>query len=79
MKIDNILLDYNDEGTTLNAMIADFGRARLSTEYATIPYGRRYGPPESYIAPYDGEKADVFATAFILLALLKRTWFGAID
>ena len=27
MKIDNILLDFNDEGTSFNATIADFGRA----------------------------------------------------
>jgi len=37
----------------------------------TTVYGRSYGAPEILdgLTPYDGEKADVFASAFILLAI----------
>lgn len=80
MKIDNVLLDVNDEGTSMTAMITDFGMVEQNQEGIIVPYGAVYGPPEYILhgkTPYNGEKADVFATAFILLALLARNRFGA--
>ncbi|TNV79650.1 hypothetical protein FGO68_gene15454 [Halteria grandinella] len=76
MKVDNILLDYTTEGEgTLKALICDFGMAKFTDEQTKPVYGQRYGPPEKFpgaLHPFSGAKADVFACAFILLALLTR-------
>lgn len=83
MRVDNILLDVDVSGTTLTAMIADFGCAKSKVNPDNIvQYGDIYGPPElvrNGITPFDGEKADVFASAFILLALQTGNWFGRMD
>ena len=79
MKIDKVLLDINNELTEITAKIADFSMSAFKTDPITSPCGYYYGPPEVHHKnkePYDGEKADVFATAFILLALKTHTWFG---
>jgi hypothetical protein len=44
----------------------------------TKNYGASYTPPEVFDGhnPYDGEKADVWASSFVLLALYAATRFG---
>jgi serine/threonine protein kinase len=51
--------------------IADFGMSQFNLHHITANHGRIYRAPEilDEVRPYDGEKADVFASAFILLAI----------
>lgn len=56
-------------------MVTDFGFAQPTFDLIEENYGDVYAPPESMSPknhPYDGEKADVFASAFVLLALRVR-------
>ena len=51
--------------------IADFGMCQNDLHNVSSRHGASYGAPEILdgMIPYDGEKADVFASAFILLAI----------
>ena len=51
--------------------IADFGMSQFDLHNVTANHGSIYRAPEILdgAIPYDGEKADVFASAFILLAI----------
>ena len=60
--------------------IADMGMVSANNHAVSERCGYRYGPPERVIEGrqiIDGEKADVFATGFILLALLLRRTLGS--
>jgi serine/threonine protein kinase len=73
IKIDNVLVDIVDvEGMWEPRLkIADFGMSHINLHNVSSDHGRSYRAPEILdgMRPYDGEKADVFASAFILLAI----------
>ena len=82
LKIDNVLLDIVeiDGGfLELNLKIADFGMSVFGDlQNVTSRHGACYTPPEVLYGknPYDGEKADVWASTFILLALYAANRFS---
>ncbi len=51
--------------------LADFGMSQTDLHNVNAKHGIVYRAPEilNGMRPYDGEKADVFASAFILLAI----------
>ena len=59
--------------------IADFGMSQIDLHNVTANHGMVYRAPEILdgIRPYDGEKADVFASAFILLAIFAVDNFSS--
>jgi serine/threonine protein kinase len=59
--------------------IADFGMSQVDLHNVTANHGRVYRAPEILdgVNPYDGEKADVFASAFILLAIFAIDNFSS--
>jgi serine/threonine protein kinase len=80
IKIDNVLVDIVDvEGMWEPCIkIADFGMSHSDLHNVTTLYGKSYGAPEILdgLRLYDGEKADVFASAFILLAIFSVSNFS---
>jgi len=73
LKIDNVLVDIVDVDGMWEPRIkiADFGMSQFDLHNVTAKHGLVYRAPEILdgLRPYDGEKADVFASAFILLAI----------
>ena len=73
IKVENVLVDIaNVDGMWQPIIkIADFGMSRSDIHNISTVYGKSYGAPEILdgLRPYDGEKADAFASAFILLAI----------
>jgi serine/threonine protein kinase len=61
----------------LHIKIADFGMSQFNLKIVTAEHGACYRAPEilKEMSPYDGEKADVFASAFILLAIFAISSF----
>jgi len=59
--------------------IADFGMSQVDLHSVTANHGLVYRAPEilDRVRPYDGEKADVFASAFILLAIFALDNFSS--
>ena len=59
--------------------IADFGMSQVDLKNVTANHGLVYRAPEILdgVRPYDGEKADVFASAFILLAIFALDNFSS--
>jgi len=59
--------------------IADFGMSQKNYHNVNAKHGAVYGAPEilKKMRPYDGEKADVFASAFILLAIFAVKRFSS--
>jgi serine/threonine protein kinase len=59
--------------------IADFGNSQIDLHNITENHGINYRAPEILdgVRPYDGEKADVFASAFILLAIFAVDNFSS--
>lgn len=79
MKIDNILIDFNQIQGTISALVADFGMAQPTNKRVFAKVGCFYGPPEVVIerkSIFNFEKADVFSCSIILLALLTRHMLG---
>ncbi|TNV78194.1 hypothetical protein FGO68_gene3599 [Halteria grandinella] len=80
MKVDNILIDFNQIQGTISALVADFGMAQPTNKRVFGKVGCFYGPPEVVIerkSIFNLEKADVFACSIILLALLTRHTLGS--
>ena len=80
IKIDNVFLDivHTDDPNYLglSIKIADFGYSQANLhEIGALP-AMNYRAPEVYNLPYDGEKADVFASAFILMAMYSTARLG---
>jgi serine/threonine protein kinase len=59
--------------------IADFGMSQIDLHDVNANHGIVYRAPEILdgVRPYDGEKADVFASAFILLAIFAIDNFSS--
>ena len=59
--------------------IADFGMSQIDLHNVTADHGLVYRAPEILdgMRPYDGEKADVFASAFVLLAIFALDNFSS--
>ena len=59
--------------------IADFGMSQIDLHDVNANHGIVYRAPEILdgMRPYDGEKADVFASAFILLAIFAIDNFSS--
>jgi hypothetical protein len=59
--------------------IANFGMSQFGLHHITAEHGMVYRAPEILdgMRPYDGEKADVFASAFILLAIFAINNFSS--
>jgi serine/threonine protein kinase len=59
--------------------IADFGMSQFELHNVTAKHGLVYRAPEILdgASTYDGEKADVFASAFILLAIFAIDSFSS--
>jgi len=59
--------------------IADFGMSQIDLHDVNAKHGLVYRAPEILdgVRPYDGEKADVFASAFILLAIFAIDNFSS--
>ena len=59
--------------------IADFGMSQIDLYEVNADHGRVYRAPEILdgLRPYNGEKADVFASAFILLAIFAIDNFSS--
>ena len=57
--------------------IADFGMCQEDFHNVNNAHGAHYKAPEilDNMKPYDGEKADVFASAFVLLAIFAVNIF----
>jgi membrane-associated tyrosine/threonine-specific cdc2-inhibitory kinase len=81
IKIDNVLVDIVDVDGMWEPRIkiADFGMSQGGLHNISTDYGRSYAAPEILdgLRPYDGEKADVFASAFILLAIFAVDNFSS--
>ena len=81
LKIDNVLVDI----VAVDGMwqpvikIADFGMSQFDLHHVNAVHGRIYRAPEILdgARTYDGEKADVFASAFILLAIFAIDSFSS--
>jgi hypothetical protein len=58
--------------------ISSFGMSQFDLHNITANHGQVYKAPEILdgVRPYDGEKADVFASAFILLAIFAIDSFS---
>lgn len=77
----NITLNANDEASEpiLQLKVGDFGMAK---ENPTMMYGTHgcwYTPPEILANPieaYDGEKADVFCSSFVLIFIFTTKRFS---
>ena len=80
LKIDNVLVDIVDVDGMWEPRIkiADFGMSQFNLHKVTEKHGLIYRAPEILdgLRPYDGEKADVFASAFILLAIFAINNFS---
>lgn len=46
MKIDNVLLDFDEECSKLEIKIADLGMVDTDAQKCSKPVGYAYGPPE---------------------------------
>jgi len=59
--------------------IADFGMSQIDLYEVNADHGRVYRAPEILdgLRPYNGERADVFASAFILLAIFAIDNFSS--
>jgi serine/threonine protein kinase len=59
--------------------IADFGMSQFDLHHITANHGLVYRAPEILdgVKPYDGEKADIFASSFILLAIFAIDNFSS--
>ena len=83
IKIDNVLVDIVDVDGMWEPRIkiADFGMSQIEIDLhkVTAKHGLVYRAPEILdgAIPYDGEKADVFASAFILLAIFAIDNFSS--
>ena len=81
LKIDNVLVDIVDvDGMWQPSIkIADFGMSQFDLHKVEADHGSVYTAPEILdgLRPYDGEKADVFASAFILLAIFAIENFSS--
>ena len=81
LKIDNVLVDIADKDGMWEPRIkiADFGMSQFDLYNVTAKHGLVYRAPEILdgARTYDGEKADVFASAFILLAIFAIDSFSS--
>ena len=83
LKIDNVLVDIVDVDGMWEPRIkiADFGMSQIEIDLhkVTAKHGLVYRAPEILdgASTYDGEKADVFASAFILLAIFAIDSFSS--
>ena len=79
LKVENIYLDVDDQGN-MKALIGDFGKAKSLINEIGGPDWDEDGPRT--LLPkqdsYDSEKIDVFAAAFILLALQTHLNFSKV-
>jgi hypothetical protein len=59
--------------------IASFGSSEIDLHHITVNHSNAYSAPEilNGVRPFDGEKADVFASAFILLAIFSIDNFSS--
>jgi hypothetical protein len=59
--------------------ISCFGNSQFDLHNVTVDHGVGYSAPEILdgVRPYDGEKADVFASSFILLAIFTHEKFSS--
>ena len=77
INICNILVDI-DANWLPRIKIAGFELSQANHHEVRTPYGRSNRAPElkgDDYCPYDGEKADVYASAFILLAIYAYDGF----
>lgn len=77
IKIENVLVDI-DSNWLPRIKIAGFELSQANHHEVKTPYGRSNRVPElrgDDYCPYDGEKADVFASALILLAIYANDNF----
>lgn len=84
IRIDNLFINIekNEKGMLEPCLkFLDFGSAHQGLHLVTENYANPYRPPEALYGhyPYDGEKADVFASSFILLALYSLSRLSAGD
>jgi serine/threonine protein kinase len=84
LRIDHLIINIekNEKGMLEPCLkFIDFGSAHQGLHLVTENYSNPYRPPEALIehSPYDGEKADVFASAFVLLALYSLSRLSAGD
>ena len=81
LKIDNVLVDILAVDGMWQPVIkiADFGMSQFDLHRVNAVHGRIYRAPEILDGArnYDGEKADVFASAFILLAIFAIDSFSS--
>jgi serine/threonine protein kinase len=81
LKIENVLVDIVEIDGILQPLIkiADFGMSQFKLHDVTAKHGLVYRAPEILdgASNYDGEKADVFASAFILLAIFAIDSFSS--
>jgi serine/threonine protein kinase len=80
IKIDNVLVDVVEVDGIFEPCIkiADFGMSQFNLHHINANHGLVYRAPEILdgVRPYDGEKADVFASAHILLAIFALDSFS---
>lgn len=86
IKVDNIFVNVSltDEEIIKNksivqVKIGDFGMAKEKHKQIKEHYGKHYRAPENLAHPekaYDGEKADVFAAAHVLITLFTKIRFS---
>ena len=81
IKIDNVLVDIVevDGMREPRIKIASFGSSEIDLHHITVNHSNAYSAPEilNGVRPFDGEKADVFASAFILLAIFSIDNFSS--
>ena len=84
LKVDNLFINIekNEKGMLEPCLkFIDFGSAHHSLRSVTYASTSPYRPPEALTEhfPYDGEKSDVFGSAFVLLALYSLSRLSAGD
>ena len=84
LKVDNLFINIekNEKGMFEPCLkFIDFGIAQHGLHSVTDASASPYRPPEALTEhfPYDGEKSDVFSSAFVLLALYSLSRLSAGD